>query len=732
MELRFPGQIFFDENGKQKAYPDVVEAVNNRFFTERSKTAPTSDALSGFELRFREGRLRAGMNAREYDAKRQTGKMAIGMNSVVRSFRENVSLVRGFDPATFAESVDALEELRDGGEGFVNPASAHLAYQMSLNDLLAAGVTEAHTDKDNNFALNVLASTPLRDTESVKRAISGLPEKDQKYVGSIPKFPNPYKFGDKKPDDINLYIPWAIRQLDDQKVGALQARSLKAFEAQTAISRAELDARLKGIMQSATVGSGLSRDAGLREAIKNSISEMMRTADRVYPEALYGKENRMFQASGLVALELLQARDFLDETPTQYLDANLQAAVGRVVEKIQQKFPKNQTDVLPIIQVARGEMQKSLLAEKKMREVNPYYVLQRTNKSIRTIENRLEQGDYVTPQEKMLLQTTLRDQVKLQSAKLQVNPSFLSMSDVGLIQNMDNLGDVTGLQAALRQVRDKYGDETYWDYIVPQIGAMEGMSGVAKISSFIRNPQVGDILSQALANEKSNLEAVKTLFPDRDVGKDEFWGEVIQDDRNRFFWNRWIWGTPIADNLDHIAGHFVDITNAPGEDRLFAMGEVYKAGKALALHYLASGLETEEDAAFAKATKLIRSGIGNPVEMGGRKTLSPPQYSLNEIQNERLGIVLRQEDFIRKELLPNIGITPNIQNYANQVGVPVDDVLTGLLSSEDRTEWHFVEAGIHPVIPASITLSEPVPILRPDRKPLILPYENLPTFLVNY
>ena len=581
---------FYNKDGTRKPYPDLVDSLNDRFFETRSKTAPDRHALSRFELRFREGRMRAGMAARAYDSKRQVGKMAMGMNSVVRSFRENVSMVRGFDPATFAESVDALTELRNASvKGYADPVAAQQAYLLSIHDLLAAGVTESHTDRDNMFALQVMGATPLRQSETLNRAISGLPEKDVKMFQSMPKVLNPFKQGDAAPDDVQGYIPWAIRQIDPNQVSNLQARAVKAFNSQTSMARAELDARMKGVLRASTVGSGLSRDSGVREGVKKSIGQMMNIAERVYPESLYPVENRKYKAVGLVADELLSARDFLDDTPTQYLDANLAASVSRVMSKMQSKYPQAFLENLPILEVATNEMKKAVLTEKKFREENPYHVLQRTNKTIRVLEGRLEQGDYVSPQEKMLMQNELREQVKKESTRIQVTPSFLSFADMGLIRDLDKLGDSAGYSSALREIKGKYGDESFFDYILPQISKIEGMSEVGVFASFIRDLQLSDTVSQAIAKNKENLEVVKTLIPKEGptVGSDQYWANIWDEDRGIF------WDGPINTNMEFLNGHIQDVTQATGRNRARYTSGAMKAAKSLALHYLASGMEQE-------------------------------------------------------------------------------------------------------------------------------------------
>ena len=380
------------------------------------------------------------------------------------------------------------------------------------------------------------------------------------------------------------------------------------------------------------------------------------------------------------------------------------------------------------MEVATNEMKKAVLTEKKFREENPYHVLQRTNKTIRVLEGRLEQGDYVSPQEKMLMQNELREQVKKESTRIQVTPSFLSFADMGLIRDLDKLGDSAGYSSALREIKGKYGDESFFDYILPQISKIEGMSEVGVFASFIRDLQLSDTVSQAIAKNKENLEVVKTLIPKEGptVGSDQYWANIWDEDRGIF------WDGPINTNMEFLNGHIQDVTQATGRNRARYTSGAMKAAKSLALHYLASGMEQEPKDALERATRTLIEGIGQPVEVGDRKTITPPQYPLNALQNEAMMDILRDPNFLAREVVPNVAITPALQNFATQVGDTPQEVLRENFSSEDRVHWHFSERGLHPVIPHHVTLGAPIGIRGVTGEPFLLEYDQLPKYVVEY
>jgi len=360
-------------------------------------------------------------------------------------------------------------------------------------------------------------------------------------------------------------------------------------------------------------------------------------------------------------------------------------------------------------------------------------VLQRTSKPIRVLENRLDKGDYVSPQEKALLQMELRSQVTAQSARLQVAPSFLTFSDASLVQNLDKLGDVTALHTALKDLRDKYGDETYFDFLVPQIANMEGVSGIGQFSAFIREPQTGEILSQAQGRYKQNLEAAQSIHRDsEDWGKDEFWSEVLNAETWPSALLPFYEEKPLLDAYEHLIGHVEDMSDLTPSGRARFSGAAIKAAKTLSVQYLATGVESNPAAAFQRATDNLISAIGRPMEFAGRRTIAPLQYNLNEVQNENLQEILRDPEFIRKELFPHVRYSSNIVNFAQQSNSTVEDIVVELLESEARTEWHFVEKGIHPVFPPSITMGSSVPLVKSNGQPLILDYSDLPSILTRY
>ena len=280
----------------------------------------------------------------------------------------------------------------------------------------------------------------------------------------------------------------------------------------------------------------------------------------------------------------------------------------------------------------------------------------------------------------------------------------------------------------MREVRGKYGDESYFDFILPQISKIKGMSEVGVFSSFIRDLQLSDTTSQAVSRMKENLEVVKTLIPKDGptVGSDQYWATIWQDDRGSF------WGGPINTNMEHLNGHIQDVTQATGRNRARYTSGAMKAAKALALHYLASGMEQVPVDALERATRTLIEGIGQPVEVGERRTITPPQYPLNALQNEAMIDILRDRSFLAREVIPRVAVTPSLQNFADQLGETVPDVLMENFTSDDRVQWHFSERGLHPAIPHNVTLGAPIAVRDVSGEPLILDYDQLPKYVVEY
>ena len=726
---------FRDDQGRVRPYPEIVDNVNDRFFKTHSEKAPSGDALSRFDLKFREGRMKAGMASREYDAKRQVGRVSQGLNAVVRAFRENVSYTRGFSPEVFGESVDSLVALRDGAihSEYADPVGANMAFQVALQDMLAAGVTEAHTDKDNAMALQVLAHTPLRNTHAVKMAMAGVNGQDKRYLKNIQIGKNPFKAGDKLPKDLRAYIPWALAQVDDDQLANIQERALKSFASQTRMARTELNARIKGLLSTATIGSGASRDSGVREAVKKSINKVMVDIQKFYPAQYFPAENRAGMAQAIVANELLDARDFLDGTHSAQLDAALATHHQNLMANIAKRYPQQMTAVLPLAATAMAEMQKSVQREKVLRKNAPNQVLQRSNKAIKLLEHRLNTSDFATPQEKALIQNSLKNEVLGQSARMGVVPSFLTTSDLGLLKSMNDKGYAPGFQIGVRQIREKYGEDVYFDYIVPELTSLDGFTGVNKLAFLMRSPPMGEELATAMVKQSDNAKLVKDLGFDPDFGG----MGVMTDDRPTLHrWTDWM-GVAFTDKtanawkFNHLRGYVRDVADIKGATQMETA--IPEAARALALHYLATGRASSSGDAVGLAANTLTSGIGSPIEFGGRRTVIPRPIGLNEIQMDHLEDILREESFIRDVILPRVAVTPDIANFAQQTDRTVPEFFQDMFQDEDSTEWRFSETGLYPVIPAEHNRSgKAIVVDGVDMKPVILPYEDLPNYIVRY
>ena len=168
-------------SGQRRSYVEMVKHMQDKFIESRIQVAPTDRADTRVRPRLDQGKLFSEVQAFKYaDARRQI-VVANSLNDVVRAYKEELAQSRGYDPMTFGLHVNALLETSQA-DPEMDPGMGRNAALAALGDLIAVGVTESHTDRDNAFALEVLAASPIRNTEMVNKAVSGLSFEDQTYL----------------------------------------------------------------------------------------------------------------------------------------------------------------------------------------------------------------------------------------------------------------------------------------------------------------------------------------------------------------------------------------------------------------------------------------------------------------------------------------------------------------------------------------------------------------------
>ena len=220
---------FQPKDGKRRTYTEIVDHMHSKFIDARKTKAPDAKAEVAADLKMRVGKLQANVSAQRYQDARQAHIFANNLNTVIRSYKEALSVEKGFDPTTFSTHLDALVQNTKGVEGLVETGRATDTFRMAVGDLLSVGVTEANYNRDNSIALRYLANTPLRDTRVLKEVIGGLSWKDKVYLnkmrGAI-KSQTKFKPYDKIPQDKAQYFEWAMAQVPDKTHADIQERAL--------------------------------------------------------------------------------------------------------------------------------------------------------------------------------------------------------------------------------------------------------------------------------------------------------------------------------------------------------------------------------------------------------------------------------------------------------------------------------------------------------------------------
>ena len=473
------GDLLDESTGKRKLYSDVVKDLHNKFSEGRVKKAPSLDIEGAVQNRLDVGKLRAVSGAYQYQDSRQQMVLANNLNSIVVAYKDAINDTKSFDSEVFATHIEALDETIDASLTLVDPGTAYTQLRTALKDMFAVGITDSMLNRDNHTPLHVLAESKLLDSYEVRKAMAGVPRKDVAYMQlarDVAKKSRQnrgrYNVGDIRPKDRADYFPWAYAQLSLPEQSNLQARSIKAFSTQTTQIRQELNDRVKGILLSASSPS--VKDAGFRESLKSSANVAMRDINRVYPRSLFPNENADLFTSVLVGTEAMTIRSVFDDIPTPLIPSVIASEKERIGNRIKNSLPKDSWyRALPVMDKVEKALKAFSANEAQLRAKNPYAALQQGNKEIRALDRRLTLNEYPNGfQDKARDQTVLRNRVLERSGQLGMRPSFLTGTDASTLETMYTNGNRGAFTKALDSVRDKYGDVTYFDYIVPEVARL--------------------------------------------------------------------------------------------------------------------------------------------------------------------------------------------------------------------------------------------------------------------
>ena len=713
---------FYDEeSGSRKTFSDVVKDVHNRFATKRRDSAPslTAEKLTNDRLQY--GHLQATISAYAFQDKRQPMVLANNLNTVVRSYKDAIHDEKGFSPLTFATHLDSLNEVFVASSELVDPGAANNARVQAMGDMLSIGVTDAFYNNDNAVPLSILATGKLADTFKVRQIVSGLPQEDLAYLHkakeSVKKDVSKKMFakGAAVPKDKSNYMYWAYSQLPMNVQQDLQARSLEAFKAQTDQKKEALKAKVEGMYTAAS--SPMIRDAGFRATLERNTPQLLADISKIYPRDLFPKENADLFSKVLVGAKSVEIRGDFDQVPTPLLEQFAKQRGNALANEIMKEVPSSlYFSTLPVQKIASESLTKFAATEAKRRKDAPFESMMMVSKDIRELYKSLVVDDFVTLGDKAKNQRLLRDRVLDVSSRLAIEPSFMSQHDANVLKTLNDTGQTAEISQVVDDIRDRYGEQVFFDYIVPQISKGRKNGGLDVAYALVPDKGISQIVLDATVNSEAN----KKLAKEREINGIEALESNLSNVYG--FWEFWKGDEP----LTHLYGYIDD--KLTGSDAANAKIAMQRAIRDVALQKVLTEDLTPEQA-IENAMEMIISGIGKPVEVFGRNRIIPPHIPLNEPRFELLGEVLRSDSFLKEKVYENISPNPYAVNQSQILKRPLGDVYHSWFKDEDILDWKFSHQGLVPVVEHELypELSFAVPSKQGGA--FVIPYEELPVLI---
>ena len=739
--ISFNGGALLDDAGNRRTFTEAVTFFHDQFTELRKKKAPSVKAEGKVSLTLQQGQFTSLVDAQGYSTKRQGLKLANNMNTVVRGYKDVVAADRGFNAETFGTHMKALEDLTVASTSVVDPGAAFQAFQEASGDLLAVGITDAALNRDNEMAIKLLALSPLRDTRELRKVMSGLNWKDinylsterEKYRGGSPT----YRYGEPPPKNIINYFGWAYAQQSPKRQSELQKRAVDAFSSQVKQVRVELDTRIEGIIASAT--SPMIKDSAFRQNIRVSADKAMKDVARVYPQHLFPVEHKEAVASILVGSEAVNIRNMFNTVPTDQLGAMVMSESARVSKEIASKIPNTNFAVstLPLQNKTQQILLKFADNEEKIRRLDPYGSLKRISKDVRELDSRLTKGLYTNIGEKFRDQEVLRRRVLEKAGKLGVRPSFISGNDADVLQGLAKRGNTPELLQVVSQIRDKYGESIFFDYIVPDIGETAGLGKHVGAVAMIPDKAVFGAAMDAKINSRENAKLLKDLKIETKtfeaaMNEGYYWPTD--------FFDRYKYGSYPLERLDaridDIAGDPATRSNLKTSMRSLVRDMVYQklvngdiSEDYTGLSYYRGGAGKS---ALHETIDTLVNGLGRPVTFLGKETVAPNHFSLNEPRIEVLEEVLFHPQFVRDRIIPYVRPNRAMAIKAERDGISnPSEVFERFFLDEGVVSWHMSHDGLvpaieNPLFPGNVTSFETF-----DGSPFIIPYSVVDTLVVN-
>ena len=715
--------IFDPTTKKINPYVDIYSKKMADFVQGQKDKAPSQEALARATPKMGLAELQGKMVAHNYMEKWSLMSVANASNSVIRSFRERISKEKGFNQNTFSEHIVALSEVLSGAQGSADPGALQLTFRRAITDLVAAGVTEAGKDKDNDFALRVVAQSPLRNTEEVKKAILGLNDDDKKrfqlwrsrYISGR----KTYSINSALPDKVEDHLDWALGQVTDKDIATIQARSIKSFQGQTAIAQHNLEARLQGLLMAAS--SPMAKGFGERESLNKSIMQGLQETDKIYPMNFFPRKNAQMKASLLASSEILKSRNVFSTVNSvmlknpAYINSHVNVISSRIASQLGDGGKYMAMDV---VNASRKTLSTLANLTLNQRKVDPFGSVIGSDDSLGLLATKVLTHPYKNQAEKSSDQDALWKRAYSKSIQLGVAPSFLTQMDRQQLVGFNSTGDKRGFYKSLTALRDSYGDKIYFDHIAPEIAALDGVSGPISLGAFIRE---NGVLSQLVVSSERKNKNLETLNKTAD-GK-----TFLADETTVFEQDGW---KTIAQSIEGRLGKNVTsqrVLNSARDAIENLATDMYVRGVASAPFF---SLQSHKENAMERATEMVLRGLNykgqaSIVKLDGKAILPPPQYNYGQPDTDLLEEVLRNRNFLAEVVMPQIEPNDSYKSRAQIENTPVGELYINDLQDKDTVWWDFSESGLRPMKYNEVFDASQYLLKKGTNSPILIPYQDL-------
>ena len=242
--------------------------------------------------------------------------------------------------------------------------------------------------------------------------------------------------------------------------------------------------------------------------------------------------------------------------------------------------------------------------------------------------------------------------------------------------------------------------------------------------AFIRIPSIATDFVQAGENLDENLKHIK-----------EFKGE---DPTTYFTEGRWnklrdmeAW-QKITNVVEGRLGRNEKSRDVMASFRTMVKNMAYQ--KLSTGNFSESWFKTDRTDIVEQSAELLLQGLAGPgvpiqgIEFEGRAILPPPGYSLNAPRTALLEDLVRNPQFLRREIIP---YARRNAHYSQIKDVSFEDALMRDLLNDNESWWDFTEEGIRPMVYYDeVGLSGPI-FHKDTGHPLLFPYEDLPSLIIN-